>query len=149
MVAEEIQKFSEQTKTAVENIGTIVHEVVKNTEAEVEAMEENVLYTQNGMESIQKANESSVLITSSNEELAQQIHAIDRAAEIIRKKSGEVSESMKQISQNTQKNCDAVEHVTAATQENSAGTESLAEIVEQIKGLAQQLNTVVQGQGTK
>lgn len=144
VVAEEIQKLSEQTKNAVENIGTIVNEVVKNTEAAVEAMEENVLHTQNGMESIQKANESSVLITSSNEELAQQIHAIDRAAEIIRMKSGEVSESMKQISQNTQKNCDAVEHVTAATQENSAGTESLAEIVEQIRELSEQLNEVVQ-----
>ena len=50
---------------------------------------------------------------------------------------------MKQISNNTQLNCNAVEHVSAATQENSAGTEGLAEIVEQIKGLSEQLNKVV------
>lgn len=43
------------------------------------------------------------------------------------------SESMKQISNNTQQNCTAVEQVTAATQENTAGTESLAEIVNQIR----------------
>lgn len=145
VVAGEIQQLSEQTKTAVENIETIVHEVVRNTENAVTAMEQNVIYTQNGMESIQKANESSVIITSSNGELAQQIYKIDKAAEGIRKMSDEVSGSMKRIRNNTEENCNAVEHVTAATQENSAGTESLAEIVEQTKGLSEQLNRVVQG----
>ena len=38
VVAEEIQKLSEQTKQAVENIGTIVTEVVRNTEDAVVAM---------------------------------------------------------------------------------------------------------------
>lgn len=35
--------------------------------------------------------------------------------------------------------------MSAATQENRAGTESLAEIVEKIKGLSEELNKVVQG----
>lgn len=145
VVAEEIQKLSEQTKTAVEGIGHIVNEVVKNTETAVKAMEQNVLNMQKGMDSIQKANESTLVITSSNEELVGQIHEIDKIAEIIRQKSGQVAESMKQISSNTQQNCNAVGHVSAATQENNAGTESLADIVEQIKSLSEQLNKVVQG----
>ena len=144
VVAEEIQKLAEQTKTAVESIGAIVHEVVDNTESAVIAMEQNAILTQNGMSSIQKANESSTLITSSNEELATQIHAIDETAEIIKEKSGEVSDSMRLIRDNTQQNCNAVEHVNAATQENSAGTESLADIAEVIKGLSEQLNQMVQ-----
>ena len=53
--------------------------------------------------------------------------------------------SLNKISNNTQRNCDAVELVTAATQENSAGTESLAEIVDKIAGLTERLNNVVQG----
>ena len=144
VVAEEIQKLSEQTKTAVENIGSIVHEVVNNTEDAVRVMEKNARYTQQGMESIQKANESAMVITSSNRELTGQIHKIDKVAEHIREKSDEVAENMRQISNNTHENCNAVEQVTAATQENTAGTESLAEIVEQIKGLSEQLNHVVQ-----
>ena len=144
VVAEEIQKLSEQTKTAVESIGKIVNEVVNNTETAVKAMEQNVFFTQKGMDSIQKANESAAIITSSNEELVEQIHEIDKVAEIIREKSGEVANNMKQISDNTQQNCNAVEHVSAATQENSAGTESLADIVEQIKGISEKLNKVVQ-----
>lgn len=144
VVAGEIQKLSEQTQTAVESIRNIVNEVVENTETAVIAMEQNVLYTQKGMDSIQKANESASVITSSNEELVEQIHEIDKAADIIREKSGEVADNMRQISDNTQQNCSAVEHVSAATQENSAGTEGLANIVEQIKGLSEQLNKVVQ-----
>lgn len=143
VVAEEIQKLAEETKTAVENIGTIVGVVVKNTEDAVVAMEKNSLYAQKGSESIQKANESATLITSSNEELAGKIHAIDNTAKIIREKSGELSESMKQINDNTQQNCNAVEHVSAATQENTAGTEGLAEIVRQINDLSEQLKMVM------
>lgn len=145
VVAEEIQNLSEQTKTAVESIGRIVNEVVKNTETAVKAMEENAFYTQKGMDSIQKANESALVITSSNEELVEQIHDIDQAAENIRQKSGQVADNMKQISRNTQENCNAVEHVSAATQENSAGTESLADIVEQIRELSEKLKMVVGG----
>lgn len=145
VVAEEIQKLSEQTKTAVESIGTIVHQVVHNTEGAVNAMEENVLFTENGMESIRKANESTALITESNEELEQKIHSIDEVAGIIRASSDEVAEKMKQINDNTQQNCVAVEQVTASSQENAAGTESLAQIVEQIHLLSEKLNEVVKG----
>lgn len=144
VVAEEIQKLSEQTKKAVESIGDIVNEVVKNTEDAVAAMGENAKNAKAGMESIQLANKSATLITSSNEELVGQIHEIDKAAEVIREKSNEVADRMQQISSNTQENCTAVEQVSAATQENTAGTESLANIVEQIKGLSEQLNKVVQ-----
>lgn len=145
VVAEEIQKLAEQTKTAVESIGSIVHEVVNNTEDAVRVMEQNAIYTQKGMESIQKANESSTIITDSNKELTEQIHEIDKVAEIIRMKSGEIADNMKQISNNTQENCNAVEQVSAATQENTAGTESLAEIVSRINELSEKLNEVVQG----
>lgn len=144
VVAEEIQKLSEQTKFAVENIRTIVHQVVKNTDDAVSAMEHNAILTQNGMESIEKANESSTIITSSSEEIIEQIRDIDTAAEIIKDNSNETYENMKQISNNTQHNCIAVELVTVATQENSAGTESLARIVDQIKELSVKLNAVVQ-----
>lgn len=145
VVAEEIQKLSEQTKTAVENIGSIVHQVVNNTEEAVKAMEENVLFTENGMESIRKANESATLITASNQELEKQIHAIDKVAERIKHSSDQVADSMRQINDNTQQNCFAVEQVTASTQENTASTESLAEIVEHIRKLSEKLNSVVKG----
>lgn len=143
VVAGEIQKLAEETKTAVETIGTIVGVVVKNTEAAVTAMEKNESFARKGTENIQKANESSTLITSYNEELVEKIHNIDNTAQVIMKRSGEISDSMKQISDNTQQNCDAVLHVSSDTQENTAGTARLVEIVEQIKELSEQLNKVI------
>ena len=122
-----------------------VHQVVHNTEEAVNAMGENVIFTENGMESIRKANESATLITASNEELEKQIHLIDAVAGEIKISSDEVAENMKQINDNTQQNCSAVELVTASTQENTASTEKLAEIVEQIRVLSERLNKVVQG----
>ncbi len=143
VVAGEIQKLSEETKTAVESIGTIVGVVVKNTEAAVTAMEKNELYARKGTEMIQKANESSTLITSYNEELAGKIHGIDSTAKVIMERSTEISNSMKQISDNTQQNCDAVRNVSSDTQENAEGTARIVKIVGQIQELSEQLNRVI------
>lgn len=144
VVAEEIQKLSEQTKSATEHIGTIVRDVVCNTDKAVASMEQNTIYTQNGMESIRKANESALTITVSNGELVKQIHEIDEMAEVIRKNSGEVADAMEKVSYNTKQNCTAVEQISAATQENSAGMSSLSGFVEQIRENVEQLNMLVQ-----
>lgn len=143
VVAGEIQKLAEETKTAVESIGSIVRGVVKNTEDAVAAMEQNELFARKGTENIQKANESSMLITSYNEELVDKIHNIDNTAKVIMGRSSEISDSMNQISCNTHQNFDAVRNVSSDTQANTEGTQRLAEIVGQIKELSEQLNQVI------
>ena len=145
VVAAEIQRLSIQTKAAVDNIERIISEVAMYTDEAVSAMKQNADFTQTGMDSIRKANESSAVITASNGELAQKIYAIDRSAEEIRSKSSEILESMEKISTNTAQNCEAAKHVTEATQENSAGTADLAEIVKSIRSAAEQLNNVIAG----
>lgn len=144
VVASEIQKLSEQTKSATEHIGTIVREVVGNTERAVASMEQNATYTQNGMESIRKANESATTVAVSNGELVKQIQEIDRMAEQIRERSGEVAKAMEKISYNTKQNCSAVEQISAATQENCAGMSSLSGFVEHIRENTERLNALVQ-----
>ena len=144
VVAEEIKKLSEQTKTATEHIGAIVHGVVGNTEKAVASMELNAAYTQNGMESIRKANTSATTVTISNQKLAGQIREIDSMAELILDRSTEVAEAMEKVSQNAKQNCTAVEQISAATQENCAGMSSLNGFVEHIKENTEQLNALVQ-----
>lgn len=144
VVAGEIQKLSEQTKAATEHIGTIVREVVGNTERAVISMEQNAAYTQGGMESIRKANDSANTVAVSNEELVKQIQEIDKLAEKIQRRSRRVAEAMEKISTNTQQNCVTVEQISAATEENCAGMESLSEFVEKIRESMEQLNALVQ-----
>ena len=143
VVAEEIQKLAEQTKTAVEGIGVIVHQVVSNTESAVNAMEANATLTQSGLININKANESTALVATSNEEMVEQILSIEDAAEVIAQKSNCIADNMKQIRDNTQQNCEAVGQVNNASQANSEAANSLAGIVKQIEELSEQLNRVV------
>lgn len=143
VVATEIQKLSEQTKNAVEDIGTIVNQVVTNTEKAVHAMENSAELTKLGMDSIREAGESASVITVSNTEMAGQILSMDEIAEKVRDMSSEVAEGMAQVNNNTKQNYNAIEQVTAATQENTAGTENIVRMVDQIRDQAGELNQVV------
>ncbi|MGN0131951.1 MAG: methyl-accepting chemotaxis protein [Lachnospiraceae bacterium] len=136
VVAGQIQKLAEQTKTAVDDIGKIVTEVVHHTENAVNVMEHSVQLTKTGMESIREVGNSTAVITSSNSRMSDRIMEMDRTVENIKGQSGEVAKGMDQVNSNTQSNYSAIEHVTAATQENSAGVAEIENMVERIKELA-------------
>lgn len=144
VVAEEIQKLSEQTKSAVDSIGRISQGVIDSTERAVLAMEESVHLTQDGLGQIRVAKESANNISSSNAEMADQVTKMDEIAKTVMQHGTDVANRIKQVRNNTVKNLEAVEQVTAATQENSASIENIAEMVDQIQDLSVQLNHVVQ-----
>lgn len=136
VVAGEIQKLSEQTKAAVDNIGKIVTEVVQYTDNAVSVMEQSVQLTMAGMERIEEVGNSTALITVSNSQMSEQILEMDKTVENIKSQSDEVAKGMEQVHSNTQGNYNAVEHVAAATQENTAGVAEIENLVERIKVLA-------------
>ena len=136
VVAEEIQKLAEQTKKAVDDIGKIVTESVQNTDGAVSVMEQSVKITETGMCSIQKVGDSTAMITGANEQMTKQIMEMDKTVENIRIHSSEVASSMEQVNVNTQSNYQAIEHVTAATKENSTGAKAIEDMVVRIRTLA-------------
>lgn len=137
VVASEIQKLAEQTRGAVEDIGKIVKETVLHTENAVNVMEQSVNLTEAGMACIREVGNSTAEITTSNGQMTDRIIEMDKTVENIREQSGEVARGMEQVNVNTQGNLSAIEHVTAATQENSAGVEEIERMVERITVLAQ------------
>ena len=139
VVAEEIQKLSEQTQSAVDHIGKIIREVVKNTEKSVTSMGQSVSLTEEGLLQIKEAGESTSTITQSNDEMSAQIQQLDQIAKVILDSERKMAEGMHLVNQNTEQNLKAVEHVTSATWENSAGTERLVNMVERIQSLSEQL----------
>lgn len=136
VVASEIQKLAEQTRGAVDDIGKIVKETVHHTESAVSVMEQSVKLTEAGMECIREVGNSTAVITSSNRQMSDRILEMDKTVENIRGQSDEVARGMEQVNINTQGNYSAIEHVTAATQENSAGVEEIERMVERITDLA-------------
>ena len=136
VVAGEIQKLSEQTKAAVDNIGKIVTEVVQYTDNAVSVMEQSVQLTMAGMERIEEVGNSTALITVSNSQMSEQILEMDKTVENIKSQSDEVAKGMEQVHSNTQGNYNAAEHGEAATPENTAGVAETENLVERIKVLA-------------
>lgn len=138
VVAEEIQKLAEQTRKAVDNIGTIVTASVEDTGRAVKVMEQSAELTENGMESMREVGSSTASITSSNEKMTKQIVEMDHTVENIWIKSNEVAKGMQQVNVSTQNNYKAIEQVNAATQENSAGVEMIEDMVVRIRKMAEE-----------
>ena len=136
VVAEEIQKLAEQTRKAVDNIGTIVTASVEDTGRAVKVMEQSAELTETGMESMSEVGSSTASITSSNEKMTKQIMEMDHTVENIWIQSDEVAKGMQQVNISTQNNYKAIEQVNAATQENSAGVEKIEDMVVRIRILA-------------
>ena len=137
VVAEEIQKLAEQTRKAVDNIGTIVTASVEDTGRAVKVMEQSAELTETGMESMSEVGSSTASITSSNEKMTKQIMEMDHTVENIWIQSNEVAKGMQQVNVSTQNNYKAIEQVNAATQENSAGVEMIEEMVVRIRKMAE------------
>ncbi|MDD6036849.1 MAG: methyl-accepting chemotaxis protein [Lachnospiraceae bacterium] len=139
VVAEEIQKLSEQTQVAVDNIGTIVHEVVRSTEEAVASMEESSKLTEQGMLQMKEAGDSTNTIADANEEMTVHIEEVDRITKLLLESEKQVAGGMEQVHQNTEVTLTAVEHVADAMRESKEGIESLVEMVHRIQELAEQL----------
>ena len=137
VVAEEIQKLAEQTRKAVDNIGTIVTASVEDTGRAVKVMEQSAELTETGMESMSEVGSSTASITSSNEKMTKQIMEMDHTVENIWIQSNEVAKGMQQVNVSTQNNYKAIEQVNAATQENSAGVEMIEDMVVRIRKMAE------------
>ena len=138
VVAEEIQKLAEQTRKAVDNIGTIVTASVEDTGRAVKVMEQSAELTETGMESMSEVGSSTASITSSNEKMTKQIVEMDHTVENIWIQSNEVAKGMQQVNVSTQNNYQAIEQVNAATQENSAGVEMIEDMVVRIRKMAEE-----------
>lgn len=140
VVAHEIQKLSDQTGGAVENIGKIVNEVVSSTETAVAVMDQSVQLARNGMQDIRNVQGSTEKITLSNKELSEQMAEVEKTTEAVRSRSCDIAEGMRQVNDSTKENCSTVEQVASATQENRVGIEEIERMVLKVKELAENLH---------
>ncbi|MGN0688352.1 MAG: methyl-accepting chemotaxis protein [Oscillospiraceae bacterium] len=139
VVASEIKKLSEQTKHAATEIGGIISEVTENINNTVSAMEKNVQLTREGMESMEQVKASTEQISASTVEISKHISDMNGVIGAVAVNGSSVSEKLANVSVNIENNCGAVQHVAAAIEENSAGTQSLGFMVKDIKIMAEEL----------
>ena len=139
VVASEIKKLSEETRSAASDIGDIIEEVIKNIEGTVKSMNKNARLTREGMENMNNTRLSAEQISLSNSEISRNITDMDRIIAEVAKNGESVSGRLESVSGNIENNCGAVQHMAAAIEETSAGTENLGSMVKSIKQMAEEL----------
>ena len=139
VVAAENKKLSEQTKRAAAEIGGVISQVTENIAQAVAAMERNSSLTRAGMESMEQMRLSAEQISLSNGEISEHIADMNRVIGSVSDSGESVSEKLISVSANIENNCGAVQQVAAAIEENSAGTQTLGDMVRDIKVMAAEL----------
>ncbi|MBE5934823.1 MAG: hypothetical protein E7262_03430 [Lachnospiraceae bacterium] len=143
VVAQEIQSLSEQTKDALGNIENIISAVVDNTNNAVKAMEDGYLLTQEGLANMKEVENTSHEITSSNYKMIDEIENIYEISKIITENSINVGKLVDEMGNSMKDSLDKVEQVFKSTIESNNGTETLVGVVGEIKGILDELKTVV------
>ena len=142
VVASEIKVLSERTATAATEIDEIIGLVTHNISNAVEAMEKNASLTRSGMDSMEQIKLSAEQVSRSNSEVTENISGMNSVIGNVFTNGESVSAQLISVSKNIESNCGAVQHVAAAIEENSAGTETLGTMVRDIKDMAQELETL-------
>ena len=78
-------------------------------------------------------------VSRSNSEVTENIGSMNSVIGNVFTNGESVSAQLISVSKNIESNCGAVQHVAAAIEENSAGTETLGTMVRDIKNMAQEL----------
>lgn len=143
VVAEEINKLSNETKKALDNIGKVINDVVKETTEAVVAAEQSSEKTKAGLKNIRDARDASVEITNSNNVMTTNIDEIYRIAKIITKNSIDINKYLDAMKDSMNENYNMLENVSKTVESNSESTATLIHVVDTIKNVSGELSEIV------
>ena len=143
VVAEEINKLSNQTKNALDNIVKVINSVVKGTTEAVLVVEQSALKTKDGLENIKEAQNASIEITNSNSAMKTDINEIYDIAKIISQNSVDIAKYLTMIKKAMDESYDMIENVSKTVNNNSDSNNYLIKVVESIKNVSGELNEVI------
>jgi methyl-accepting chemotaxis protein len=129
VVAGEVRRLAERTKSATEEIAGTIHSIQEETRATQEMMQESQEAVEKGMQETANARLSLEAIITSSKKVEQEIHLIATAATEQTAASGEISDSAVQISQ-------------LAT-ESAQGAEEAVEALKNLSSLANDLDGMI------
>jgi methyl-accepting chemotaxis protein len=133
VVAGEVRRLAERTKTATEEIAGTIHSIQDGTHETLQVMADSRTAVENGMEETSNARKSLDATIESSKQLEQQINLIATAATEQASASGEISDSVGQISQLAHENTDGAEGAVAALKNLASMAGDLDAMIRQFK----------------
>ena len=139
MVAEEVRKLAEESGQAAQQIAALIASIQTDTTQAVDRMKNGTEDVQSGKEVVNKAGVAFETITSAVKELTSNSEAILSAARRSAKKAAELVAVMDGINESGREVAVETESVSAATEEQSASMDEIANASQMLAGLAQEL----------
>jgi len=133
VVAGEVRRLAERTKSATEEIAGTIHSIQDETRATLLVMQDSRAAVETGMGETANARRSLDTIIETSKAVEEQIHLIATAATEQTAASSEISESAGQISQLSIENAHGAEETVAALK-------NLAELASNLDGMIRQFH---------
>lgn len=135
VVAEEIRKLAEQSKSSSESIISIVNNISSDTAEIVEGSDIVNNEMNNQFEAINKIGQTFNKTIASLEEISQKMSELQESSNVMDKEKDIVAEKVENTSS-------AAEEISASSQEIAASSEQVSAATEEVAASAQQLNSM-------
>lgn len=143
VVAEEVRKLAEESEQSSQKIAELVQKNQVDMHSAVEASQSGTDKVQNGIESVNVADEVFQSISIAVEALTAEITSISEAMKDVAESNKIVLVSVGEIDKISNKNAAESQNVSASTEEQSASMEEIAAASQSLSKLADDLNELV------
>ena len=143
VVAGEVATLSAKTKSAAQEISSIIASFTQNIGGAVSSMEQNFTLTQEGMDNMKLIKASAEKLSQSNSEISQNVGHITELISDVAKSGDEVTRWLEGVSENITNNYEAVSSVSETIRKNSESMEVLSSMVKEIREMSEQLEKLV------
>ncbi|WP_458413687.1 methyl-accepting chemotaxis protein [Schinkia sp. CFF1] len=143
VVAEEVRKLAEQSRSSAAQIVELINEVQKGAEAANEEMEKSTNEVVVGKKVIHQTGESFQKIMHAVEGVNQQIQEISATSEQLSANTEEVAASVEQLAEIAKDSSKQSQNVAASSEEQLASMEEITASSESLRKLAEDLRGIV------
>ncbi len=144
VVAEEVRKLAEQSNDAASEISHLVNKIQAETDAVVLSMQESTEEVKNGSKVVVESGKQFMDIFQEVNNLVNDIKEIEIIAQNINNESDRMVEAIDNISAITEEASAGLEEVSATTEEQTASVQEVSSAAQELAELAQKLQEAVQ-----
>ncbi len=143
VVAEEVRKLAEQSRTSANQIVTLIEEIQKDTEIANKEMDGNIKEVDLGKNVIQKTREAFHLVMNAVRQVDAQIQEVSATTEQISANTEEVTASVEELAHIAKAASEESQNVASSSEEQLASMEEITASSEALSKLAQELQELV------
>lgn len=143
VVADEVRKLAEQSHGAAKQIADLINNIQSETDKAVYAMNNGIQEVKIGTEVVNNAGQAFRKITTSGQEVSEQVREISASIQQIASGSQEIVTTMHNINNISKDTALQTQTVSAATEEQSASMEEISHSSQMLANMAEELQSAV------